>query len=280
MTKNDKTLDLFTTNKIIRICKFHWKTALIDLLGFIPKVYGFSPFRGCLHECVYCWVKVLLKRFPAMKPDGDFLNLELCINATERLKIELPKLSDTHLIIASNVSDLFQPIIETNNYLYERLKEWISLLHDYNVLFITKNGTLLKKLLHEFPLNPDKHIIGTTITTTSCNEERREKYEKNSSSTEDRICAIIEALNLNFKTFISIEPPLIHPRYIIAELASRGISKNTWIVVGAANYSISRLWSMKNYRQFYFEVRNARIDYGMNIFLKDELFKKLGYDKK
>ena len=263
----------YTKKKILTKCKFHWKTGLIDLLGFKPIIFGFSPFRGCLHNCTYCWLKTLNAYTKTIKPDNDFTNLELAENVTLMLEKELPKLPTNHLIIASNSTDLFQPILSTNSKLRDLIGLWLNQLYDYNVLFITKNGSALEYFLKEGYFNVEKHIIGVTITTTKENEALRKQYEPASSSTKERYNALLEADKQGFRKFVSIEPPLEPVPLIIEELIQCHLAK-TWIIPGFANYQVKGLWSRKDYIRFYKALKN-KSTFHNRIFWKDECLSKI-----
>jgi len=277
-----KTLQTFNRKKIINLCKFHWKDALTDLLGFVPKIYGFDPFRGCLHDCIYCWLRVLNKRFKNIKPDCDFTNLELCENVSQMLAKELPKLPENALIIACNSTDLFQPIIPKSRLLQKQLLIWINALYDYNVLFMTKNGSLLRDCLKnkKFKFNIEKHIVGVTVTTNIENEALRKRYELNSSSTSDRYSALDAADHSGLKKFVSIEPPLMNPRKITEEIIDCGLGHNTWFVWGFANYSVKSLWTQGDYLNFNNDLLALRKKYPYEnhrskFFWKDECQKQI-----
>lgn len=273
-----KPLPTFTRAKILNPCKFHWKNALTDMYSFSPKIYGFDPFRGCLHNCSYCWLKVLNKRFKNIKPDNDFTKLELCENVTQMLEKELPKLPKNHIIIACNATDLFQPVTPfqiTLDHHSQLLSEWIDALYHCNVLFITKNGTGLSNSLKYNYFNTEKHVVGLTITTTRENEDLRKQYEPNSSSTWERYKALDMAEQFDLKKFVSIEPPLMNPREITEEIIHRNLGYNTWFVWGFANYSLKSLWSREDYLTFHNELLALREkypykNYRSKFFWKDE----------
>lgn len=265
-------LPTFTRKKILSTCKFEWKTALIDLLEFKPKVVGFNPYRGCM-GCTYCWVKGFNARFKNIKPDNDFSNLELCENVYALLEKELPKLPENHLIIACTTTDLFQPILNENTELYDLVGSWLELLYDYNVLFITKNGVVLRKYLEDGYFNNENHIIGVTITTTKDNEAIRKIYEPNSSTTNERYEALFEAEKRRFRKFVSVEPPLQGITTIVKEIMNYRLSK-TWIVLGFANYRLKDLWSKEDYIRWYRELRHESTVHN-KIFWKDECLSKI-----
>jgi len=271
-------LPLFQRKTLLATTNFPWKAAIskmfnIDLEKL--RLVAFNPWRGCKHNCSYCWVKPLIKRNKSIKPDGDFLNVELCSNVLERLAVELPKLSKSTVIIASTLTDIFQPGLFHSLALSKLFKEWVQALHGYKVLFITKNSDVM---LYYNIFDKENHVIGFTLTGLENSNPHKKDYEQSASGHLSRIIATHITLKEGFRAvFISLEPYFIDPCDIIKDFISRtniDLSK-FFFTIGTCNYSLSDLWSKEDYFRFYDETLFLRARHNLNLWWKDDAEKKI-----
>jgi len=273
-------LPLFQRKTLLATTNFPWKAAIskmfnIDLEKL--RLVAFNPWRGCKHNCSYCWVKPLIKRNKSIKPDGDFLNVELCSNVLERLAVELPKLSKSTVIIASTLTDIFQPGLFHSLALSKLFKEWVQALHGYKVLFITKNADIT--FFHE-SFDKKNHILGFTLTGLQDWDPMKKQYEPGSSSHSLRFTAVLLALMQGFRSaFISLEPYFISPSELIKEFLDLDLRKlnlsKLYFTIGTCNYSLNDFWSKEDYLKFYDETLSLRDKYKLNLYWKDDAVKKI-----
>ena len=146
--------------------------------------HTWNPIKGCNHDCIYCYVKDLARRYNySLKPRFD----------EKELKINL---GSGNKIFVGSTSDMFGYWIPDG---------WIKKILNYcewdypdnTYLFQSKNPKRFHKFLENFPRNI---ILGTTIET---NYDFK-WISKAPLSSDRKIC--IETLNDLTDIMISIEP--------------------------------------------------------------------------
>ncbi len=266
-------IPLITKSSILNECKFPWIDEVKEIVGFEPIFIGCSLTKGCGNNCLYCWVKYKYekKNFRNWGPkSGAFHKIEFCKNALELIVKELPFLPKNAVIIASNMTDPFQDIFFESRKFFQIFKEWLQLLQNNWVLFITKNAKIIRYLNF---FNPDKHIIGLSITGRLSSKEK-EKYEPNSSNHLTRIATLSKAKKLGHKIFASIEPPLKPTPEIVQDLINYNLDSAT-MVCGLANYELENLWSKEDYIRFYDETMLLKEKYNLKLSWKADAFEKI-----
>jgi DNA repair photolyase len=151
------------------------KTALSksNLLGL---TYSLNPYRGCQHNCAYCYVPNVLR----IKREewGSFVNIKT--NIPNVLSKELRN-KKPGIVAISTVTDPYQPIEKKYNltrYCLEQL-----LKYDFPVSIQTKSKLILKDLdmISKFSNAEVMISIGTL------NDDERKLIEPYTSSINDRL---------------------------------------------------------------------------------------------
>ena len=177
----------------MKINEVYCKTAL-SKSGLFNVDYALNPYRGCEHNCIYCYAPSIIKE---KREWGKFVDVK--INIPTVLANEL-KRKKKGLVYISSVTDAYQPIEKK----YEITRKCLNVLlnSDFPITIQTKSILVLRDLdiIKKFS-NKD---IGFTITTID--DEDRKKYEPNSSSTEEKINALKEIAELNIDTWVFIGP--------------------------------------------------------------------------
>jgi len=273
----------FQRKTLLNTTKYPWKEAISQIYD-IPveklKLVAFNPWRGCKHNCSYCFVKSLIKRNKYIKPDGVFDNVELCSNVLERLAVELPKLDEHTVIIASTLTDIFQPDLFDSPVLYRLFKEWLKALQNYKVLFITKNAAVMR--FYDL-FNKEKHTIGFTLSGLNKTDKTKKHYEPGSSNHLARVVAATRALDKGFKLFVSFEPYFKSLTELLNQLIGSILRNsvddskinNCFITMGTCNYSLSNLWTKKEYLRFYAETMAMKYSLNLNLWWKPDALEKL-----
>lgn len=113
-----------------------------NMYNFVSHTY--NPIRGCLHECIYCYVKSM----PNYNPKPRLVEKELKYS-----------LGEDNTIFVGSASDMFGQWVPE-----DWIKKVLERTHRfYNTyLFQTKNPCRFKDFYNLFPY---KTILGTTIET-------------------------------------------------------------------------------------------------------------------
>lgn len=145
----------------------------------------------CPHECHYCYVQKMGKRFPAVKE--KYSGLIHLIKEELEENYGLGK-----SIFIEHMNDLFADKVE--NEWIEKILAHCNQYPDNTYVFQTKNPVRAFEFRKQFPVQTK---IGTTIETNR-------KYYKMSKAPYPnlRLHGISYFINTGFKTFITIEPIL------------------------------------------------------------------------
>ena len=168
--------------------------------------YSLNPYRGCIHNCAYCYVPNILRI--NRSEWGKFV--ECKINIPNILSKELKK-KRKGVVGLSTVTDPYQPIEEKyrlTRYCLEQL-----LIHDSPVHIQTKSDLILRDidLLSKFSKIEVMFSIGTI------NDYERKVLEPNSKPIEKRLKAIKKLSSIDIKTSIFFGP--IYPTIKKEELS-------------------------------------------------------------
>ena len=117
--------------------------------------YTWNPLAGqCPHDCEYCYVKSLVKRYPSLreKYTGEIRLDKKALNQ---------KLPANRIIFVSSMNDLFAEAVP-DEYIHKILEKTRESSWSSRFLFQTKNPKRLMDFIGEFP---DGSIFVTTIET-------------------------------------------------------------------------------------------------------------------
>lgn len=145
-----------------------WKSKLCTC----PKKYSFSPYTGCSHACIYCYITSYI-------PDAFHARLKR--DLIKRLKKELHKV-DTYISM-SNSSDPYTPEEKT----LKATRKCLMLFKEYGVkvLIITKSDMVVRDL----DLIKDMKA-SVSITITTLDDEKAKKIERVAPPPSKRINAL------------------------------------------------------------------------------------------
>ncbi|MBU4190243.1 MAG: radical SAM protein [Candidatus Thermoplasmatota archaeon] len=180
--------------------------------------YALNPYRGCEHNCVYCYAPSVLNE---KRKWGSFVDVKR--NLPNVLAKELKKKKKGRVGIGT-VTDAYQPV-ERKYEITRRCLE-VLLKHDFPVCIQTKSSLILRDvdIIKKF----SEKEVGFTITTID--DKARKKYEPHSSSVKERLSALKTLEENNIHTWVFIGPimPFITEKNIdklIENIAKAGVKK-------------------------------------------------------
>jgi len=190
--------------KNITIKEIHCKTALSSSL--LPGLqYSLNPYKGCQHQCTYCYVPNVLKL--KRSEWGNFVDVKVNIPLvlSKELKIKKPG-----VVGISTVTDPYQPVEKKytlTRYCLEQL-----LKYDFPVSIQTKSSLITRDIdiLSKFS---NAEILFSIATL---DDTQRQLLEPNSSPLNKRLSALQECSQANIKTSVFFGP--IYPSISIYEL--------------------------------------------------------------
>jgi DNA repair photolyase len=192
--------------KIIAIRKIQCKTALSS--SRLPGLqYSLNPYKGCQHQCVYCYVPNVLK----LKRNqwGSFVDIKINIPLvlSKELKIKKPG-----VVGISTVTDAYQPV--EKEYLLTRYCLEQLLKYDFPVSIQTKSSLVTRDIdiISKFTNAEIFFSIGTLDDT------QRQLLEPNAHSIEKRLSALKECSKANITTHVFFGP--IYPTIQIKNLST------------------------------------------------------------
>jgi len=157
--------------------------------------YSLNPYRGCQHNCAYCYVPNVLR---VKRNDwGNFVDVKT--NIPNILSKEL-KNKKTGTIGISTVTDPYQPVEKKHKltrYCLEQL-----LKHDFPICIQTKSDLILRDtdLISKFTQAEVMVSIGTI------DDKERKKLEPQSSPIPNRLKILENFSNMNIKTSVFFGP--------------------------------------------------------------------------
>jgi DNA repair photolyase len=178
-------------------------------LEYAPLALNY--YKGCGHNCKYCYVPGFLEMIGGKKKDSSTLGLIGPTDATfeEKKKIFFRKLTnkakrmknDKRRVLLSFTSDPYQPLEQE----WRITRQVLEILGENNikVTILTKNPSLA--ILSDYNLIKKYETeLATTIVWAS--EAQRKIWEPNASSIADRVDAIWQVHKNGLSTWVSIEP--------------------------------------------------------------------------
>lgn len=207
----------------MKIKEIKCKTALSP--SRLPGLdYSLNPYKGCQHNCCYCYVPNVLK-IPR-NTWGDFVDVKT--NIPVILANELKK-KKPGVVALSTVTDPYQPIekkYKLTRYCLEQL-----LIHDFPVHIQTKSELIMRDvdLLSKIKELEVMFSIGTI------NDLERKILEPNSSSIQNRLQAMKKLSELGIKTSV-----FFGPVYPTIKKENLSFIINTFIEFGAKEIMVDK----------------------------------------
>ena len=178
-----------------------------------PKKYSFSPYTGCGHRCIYCYITSYIPKafFPREKRD-----------LIKRFTRELKKISPMSLISISNSSDPYQPMERERRL----MRSILPLLKSYRVLIVTKSDLITRDI------DLLRNLRSTvSITITTLNRDLASQIEPYAPSPQKRIKALETLVENGIQVSARVDPiiPFINENVddLIKELADAGVKHIT-----------------------------------------------------
>jgi DNA repair photolyase len=239
----------------MKITEVTCKTALSK--SNLPGLdYSLNPYRGCQHNCRYCYVPNVLRI--ERKNWGSFVDVKTNIHVV--LSTELKK-KKPGIVAISTVTDPYQPIegkYKLTRYCLEQL-----LIHDFPVNIQTKSDLVTRDidLISKFTDIEVMFSIGTI------NDSERKILEPFSSSIQKRLNAMKKISDAGINTSVFFGPiyPTIKKQemeQIIKTFYDKGANE---IMIDKMNFKPGILqnildsnyysFSNKHYEKFYNEAR-------------------------
>lgn len=193
-------------------------------------------YRGCEHDCIYCYAKRMALRFGRIQDGSEWKNMVLNEAAMTRLiprkymnkkhkqwhLVRWYMFPSTHDITPSNVgvclTYLLRIISETSG----------------KVLIVSKpHFSVIQRLCDT--LVEYRERIKFRFTITSLNSELMKRYEPNAPSFEERFKALRYATFLGYMTSISIEPYLDHNPIPLIRILAPYVNDTIWVGIMSGN---------------------------------------------
>jgi DNA repair photolyase len=169
--------------------------SILSTSGLRDSKYSINPYRGCSHNCVYCYAPFILRE---KRPWGEFVDVK--INAPEALSKETIRKKKGTILISS-VTDPYQPVEEKykiTRRILEKLKD-----KDFSISILTKSVLALRDLDLLKKMDCE---VGMTITTLD--ENFAKIFEPNSSTPQRRLETLRYFKISGLKTYIFFGPLL------------------------------------------------------------------------
>ncbi len=142
--------------------------------------YALNPYRGCEHQCVYCYSPYVLH----IPIEEWRKRVYVKVNLPTVLNKELKRKKG--FITIGTVTDAYQPAEQKYEITRKSLR--VLLKHQARISILTKSSLILRDL--DIIKNFQEAHIGVTITTL--NDALRRKIEPNSDSVDSRLQVIDE----------------------------------------------------------------------------------------
>ncbi len=190
----------------MRISLIKCKTALSK--SNLPGLdYSLNPYRGCQHNCAYCYVPNILRI--KRTEWGGFVDVKknIPVILSNELRFKKPG-----IVAISTVTDPYQTVekkFKLTRYCLEQL-----LLHDFPICIQTKSDLITRDidLISKFT-NPEVMFSIATL-----NDSERNLIEPNAPSIQKRLNALKRFSDLGIKTSIFFGP--VYPTIKIKDLSN------------------------------------------------------------
>ncbi|MFN4133013.1 MAG: radical SAM protein [Candidatus Hadarchaeales archaeon] len=161
-----------------------------DPLCSCPKKYGFNPYTGCPHACIYCYITSYVPRGFECRPKKDLV---------ERVKRDLEIIGKAPFISMSNSSDPYPPIEKKLELTKKSLEIFVQ--KKVRLQVITKSDLVVRDaaLLKLLPT-----VVSFTIT--SLRREITRKLEPGAPPPAKRIAAMKTLGEIGIPVTLRLDP--------------------------------------------------------------------------
>lgn len=157
--------------------------------------YSLNPYRGCRHNCAYCYVPNVLRI--QREKWGKFVDVKMNIPVV--LSKELKK-KKRGVVGISTVTDPYQPVEKKYQVTKYCLEQFLQ--HDFPVSIQTKSSLVLRDidLISQFS---DAEVM---MSIATLNDSERQLLEPYSSSIKERLKVLKECSEIGVKTSVFFGP--------------------------------------------------------------------------
>jgi len=157
--------------------------------------YSLNPYRGCEHNCAYCYVPNVLRI--KRKSWGTFVDVKTNIPIVLSKELKSKKRG---VVGISTVTDPYQPIerkYRLTRYCLEQL-----LIHDFSICIQTKSDLLLR----DIDIITKFSDVEVMVSIGTLNDSERKKIEPGSSSIKSRLNALQTFSDMGIKNTVFFGP--------------------------------------------------------------------------
>lgn len=217
-----------------------------------------NPYRGCGHQCLYCYVPGVL-RMSREEFDAGAIPRDDFIRHLYRDAAKYQALGITEQVMLSFTTDPYHPGDTCLT------RETIEVLKLHNLAFctLTKGGTRALRDLDLF--RPDRDAFASTLTTLDDEVSRR--WERGAALPGDRIEALKVFHAAGVYTWVSLEP--VYDTEATLEIIRQTSPYVNLYKVGRINYST--LTGRIDWRDFTTRVVELLAETGSDHYLKQDL---------
>ena len=226
-----------------------------------------NPYRGCGHECLYCYVPGVL-RMDRREFNAEAIPRQDFLQRLEKDARKYQALGIKEQVMLSFTTDPYHPGDTT---LTRQTLECLQ-SHGLGICVLTKGGTRALRDLDLF--RPDRDAFACTLT--SLDPAFSLKWEREAAPPEDRLAALRVFHDAGIFTWVSLEP-------VLDTAATLEIIRATHAYVdlfkiGRANYIA--LTKTTDWKQFTADVLDVLAETGARSYIKRDLQPYLppGYD--
>lgn len=241
----------------VNIKEIKCKSAL-NICGFEANSFCINPYRGCQHNCQYCYAR-FVKRFTGIKEAwGSFVHVKINIEEVLRKQLKSDKYKGK-IIFIGTVTDPYQPAEKK----YKLTRYILATLLNYQnpVEILTKSDLVLRDL----DLIKRFKEICVNFTVNTLDEKWKKLVEPNSSSVEERLEAARKLNSEGIKITFMLGPywPFFtEPEALFKEFKKAGAShvfSESFNTIGGNWVGVDRVLR-KNYPELYREMSEIILD--------------------
>lgn len=193
-----------------------------------PK-YSLSPYTGCDHRCLYCYITTYIPHAFHCRPKLDFI---------KHLPWDLKKADKSLPISIANSSDPYPTIEKDLGLTRQTLKLLVE--YGFKVLLVTKSDILLRDL---DIISPENFAVTVTINTND--DTLSGKYEPNAPAPSKRISMLEQVISKGIPVMVRVDPiiPGVNENVglLLKELSDIGVKFITTSTYKARPDSLKRL---------------------------------------
>ena len=167
--------------------------------------YSLNPYRGCQHNCAYCYAPNVLRMDRVHWGDCITVKTNIPVILAKELKTKKPG-----VVGISTVTDPYQPLEQKYTLTRYCLEQLVK--HDFPAHVQTKSALVTRDsdLLVRFSDSQVMMSIGTL------NDQERKLLEPNTSSIQERLAALRKLSDAGIKTTIFFGP--VYPTITVEEI--------------------------------------------------------------